>query len=81
MVWAVSDRLPVRRQEEVTLNKAGGPLGLSIIGGADHSCLPFGRDQHGTFISKVGRRHTPPRQLNCGWAGLTRQTLKRNKAS
>ncbi|XP_043220306.1 protein lap4-like isoform X2 [Amphibalanus amphitrite] len=39
--------------EDVTLNKAGGPLGLSIIGGADHSCLPFGRQQSGTFVSKL----------------------------
>ena len=28
--------------EEVKLVKAGGPLGLSIIGGSDHSCIPFG---------------------------------------
>lgn len=40
-------------RQEVELSKTGGPLGLSIIGGADHSCLPFGRDEPGTFISKV----------------------------
>ncbi|XP_037081638.1 protein lap4-like [Pollicipes pollicipes] len=39
--------------QDVVLNKAGGPLGLSIIGGSDHSCLPFGRDEPGTFISKI----------------------------
>lgn len=33
--------------------KAGGPLGLSIIGGSDHSCVPFGTGEPGIFISKV----------------------------
>ena len=28
--------------EEVALLRSGGPLGLSIIGGSDHSCIPFG---------------------------------------
>lgn len=45
--------------QDVMLNKAGGPLGLSIIGGSDHSCLPFGGDLPGTFVSKVG---PPPTQ-------------------
>ncbi|GFS51841.1 protein lap4 [Trichonephila inaurata madagascariensis] len=39
--------------EEVSLVKAGGPLGLSIIGGIDHSCHPFGADEPGIFISKI----------------------------
>ena len=39
--------------EEVVLVKAGGPLGLSIIGGSDHSCVPFGTGEPGIFISKV----------------------------
>ena len=39
--------------EDVTLVKAGGPLGLSIIGGSDHSCVPFGTGDPGIFISKV----------------------------
>ncbi|XP_015903833.1 protein lap4 [Parasteatoda tepidariorum] len=39
--------------EEVSLVKAGGPLGLSIIGGTDHSCHPFGADDPGIFISKI----------------------------
>ncbi|KAK2720695.1 hypothetical protein QYM36_004549 [Artemia franciscana] len=39
--------------EDVLLEKKGGPLGLSIIGGTDHSCIPFGRDEPGVFISKV----------------------------
>ena len=28
--------------EDVRLARGGGPLGLSIIGGSDHSCVPFG---------------------------------------
>ncbi|GIY38072.1 hypothetical protein CEXT_685443 [Caerostris extrusa] len=39
--------------EEVSLVKAGGPLGLSIIGGVDHSCHPFGAEEPGIFISKI----------------------------
>lgn len=41
--------------EDVVLVKAGGPLGLSIIGGSDHSCVPFGPGggESGIFISKV----------------------------
>lgn len=37
----------------MNLVKAGGPLGLSIIGGIDHACHPFGADEPGIFISKV----------------------------
>ena len=33
--------------------KAGGPLGLSIVGGSDHSSQPFGADEPGIFVSKV----------------------------
>lgn len=33
--------------------KAGGPLGLSIVGGSDHSSSPFGEDEPGIFVSKV----------------------------
>ena len=43
----------VPRIEDVVLVKAGGPLGLSIIGGSDHSCVPFGTGDPGIFISKV----------------------------
>jgi len=39
--------------EEVRLEKAGGPLGLSIIGGNDHSCIPFGTGEQGIYISKI----------------------------
>uniref|UniRef100_A0A674GZ76 PDZ domain-containing protein n=1 Tax=Taeniopygia guttata TaxID=59729 RepID=A0A674GZ76_TAEGU len=38
---------------EIRLVKAGGPLGLSIVGGSDHSSHPFGIHEPGVFISKV----------------------------
>lgn len=37
------------------LVKAGGPLGLSIVGGSDHASHPFGISEPGVFISKVAR--------------------------
>lgn len=40
-------------QQEVTLVKSGGPLGLSIVGGSDHASHPFGVNEPGVFISKV----------------------------
>lgn len=43
--------------QDVVLVKAGGPLGLSIIGGTDHPCHPFGADEPGVFISKVWAQH------------------------
>ncbi|KAM3929332.1 protein scribble homolog isoform 11-T11 [Leptodactylus fuscus] len=39
--------------EEICLIKSGGPLGLSIVGGSDHSSHPFGIHEPGVFISKV----------------------------
>ncbi|XP_075975783.1 scribble planar cell polarity protein isoform X4 [Anticarsia gemmatalis] len=39
--------------EDVTLYKEGGSLGFSIIGGTDHSCVPFGGKEPGIFISHV----------------------------
>ncbi|XP_062525018.1 protein lap4 isoform X13 [Bombyx mori] len=39
--------------EDVTLLKEGGSLGFSIIGGTDHSCVPFGGKEPGIFISHV----------------------------
>ncbi|KAM5280697.1 protein scribble homolog [Ctenodactylus gundi] len=47
---AVEGPYPV---EEVCLPRAGGPLGLSIVGGSDHSSHPFGVQEPGVFISKV----------------------------
>uniref|UniRef100_A0A1A9VQR9 PDZ domain-containing protein n=1 Tax=Glossina austeni TaxID=7395 RepID=A0A1A9VQR9_GLOAU len=38
---------------EVILPKNQGSLGFSIIGGTDHSCVPFGARQPGIFISHV----------------------------
>ncbi|CAG9802551.1 unnamed protein product [Chironomus riparius] len=39
--------------EEVVLPKNQGPLGFSIIGGTDHSCVPFGTRDPGIFISHI----------------------------
>ncbi|CAK1579395.1 unnamed protein product [Parnassius mnemosyne] len=39
--------------EDVTLLKEGGSLGFSIIGGTDHSCVPFGGKEPGIFVSHV----------------------------
>ncbi|XP_059528380.1 protein scribble homolog isoform X3 [Myotis daubentonii] len=39
--------------EEICLPRAGGPLGLSVVGGSDHSSHPFGTQEPGVFISKV----------------------------
>jgi len=39
--------------EDVRLSRGGGPLGLSIIGGSDHSCVPFGTGEQGIYISKI----------------------------
>ncbi|XP_049871251.1 protein lap4 isoform X4 [Pectinophora gossypiella] len=39
--------------EDVVLVKEGGSLGFSIIGGTDHSCVPFGGKEPGIFISHV----------------------------
>ncbi|XP_038218019.1 protein lap4 isoform X7 [Zerene cesonia] len=39
--------------EDVTLVKEGGSLGFSIIGGTDHSCVPFGAKEPGIFISHI----------------------------
>lgn len=33
--------------------KTDGSLGISIIGGSDYSCHPFGGNEPGIFISKV----------------------------
>uniref|UniRef100_A0A3B3SN00 Protein scribble homolog n=1 Tax=Paramormyrops kingsleyae TaxID=1676925 RepID=A0A3B3SN00_9TELE len=46
----MEDEYPI---EEVMLVKAGGPLGLSIVGGSDHASHPFGVREPGVFISKV----------------------------
>jgi protein scribble len=40
-------------EEDVILNRGNGLLGLKIVGGADHTCKPFGNGQPGIFVSKV----------------------------
>ena len=39
--------------QTIRILKAGGPLGLSIVGGVDHTSHPFGIHQPGVFVSKV----------------------------
>ncbi|XP_063407086.1 protein scribble homolog isoform X10 [Mytilus trossulus] len=39
--------------DNITIVKAGGPLGLSIVGGSDLSSHPFGVDEPGIFVSKI----------------------------
>uniref|UniRef100_A0A672TKN6 Protein scribble homolog n=1 Tax=Strigops habroptila TaxID=2489341 RepID=A0A672TKN6_STRHB len=48
-----SSQSPLWQVKEIHLVKAGGPLGLSIVGGSDHSSHPFGIHEPGVFISKV----------------------------
>lgn len=40
-------------QQDVVLSKTTGSLGFSIIGGTDHSSVPFGSKEPGIFISHV----------------------------
>ena len=37
--------------EQVSLRRSGGPLGLSIIGGNDHSCVPFGTGEQVSVLA------------------------------
>ncbi|CAF1599774.1 unnamed protein product, partial [Adineta ricciae] len=39
--------------EEARVTKGNGPMGLSIVGGVDQACPPFGMDQRGVFVSKI----------------------------
>merc|ERR1719362_2370309 len=39
--------------ETTVKRRSGGPLGLSIIGGSDHSCVPFGTGEQGIYVSKI----------------------------
>ncbi|ESN98469.1 hypothetical protein HELRODRAFT_192938 [Helobdella robusta] len=39
--------------ETIVIEKNGGPLGMSIVGGVDRICHPFGVLDPGVFISKV----------------------------
>ena len=55
--------------QRVTIAKAGGPLGLSIVGGTDHTSHPFGVEEPGIFISKVSAlsHHTKLSAHGTGW--------------
>lgn len=46
-------RLRRIRFQEAHVVKGSGPMGLSIVGGTDQACAPFGKDQRGVFVSKV----------------------------
>ncbi|UJR30252.1 hypothetical protein I4U23_017790 [Adineta vaga] len=39
--------------EEARVAKGNGPMGLSIVGGSDQACPPFGVEQRGVFVSKI----------------------------
>jgi protein scribble len=39
--------------EEIRINKINGAMGLSIVGGGNVACHPFGVDKPGIFISKI----------------------------
>lgn len=39
--------------EEARVSKGNGPMGLSIVGGTDQACPPFGAEQRGVFVSKI----------------------------
>jgi protein scribble len=39
--------------EEARVAKGNGPMGLSIVGGVDQACPPFGIEQRGVFVSKI----------------------------
>ena len=47
--------------EEVALLRSGGPLGLSIIGGSDHSCIPFGTGEQ----VNLGRQTDHKKKFMC----------------
>jgi len=43
--------------QEARVTKGNGPMGLSIVGGIDQACPPFGMEQRGVFVSKVRKYH------------------------
>ncbi|CAH0558630.1 unnamed protein product [Brassicogethes aeneus] len=61
--------------EDVILNKATGSLGFSIIGGIDHSSIPFGVNEPGIFISHMVPGGTA---ANCGKLRVGNRILKVN---
>ncbi|XP_017775340.1 PREDICTED: protein lap4-like isoform X3 [Nicrophorus vespilloides] len=61
--------------EDVILSKAEGSLGFSIIGGTDHSSIPFGTKEPGIFISHMVLGGTAAR---CGKLRVGDRILKVN---
>lgn len=55
----MAGRIPVGARDDepkvevIILKKSEGPLGISIVGGCDHSSHPFGVEDPGVFVSKV----------------------------
>ena len=47
--------------QEAKISKGDGPMGLSIVGGIDQACPPFGKEQRGVFVSKVNERRRSTR--------------------
>jgi protein scribble len=47
------NKLYVYEKEEIRINKINGAMGLSIVGGGNVACHPFGVDKPGIFISKI----------------------------
>ncbi|GFS87032.1 protein lap4 [Nephila pilipes] len=44
--------------EEVTVPRLNGSLGLSIMGGCDQTCFPFGNGRPGIYVSRIVRNGT-----------------------
>jgi protein scribble len=61
--------------QDVTLSKAQGSLGFSIIGGTDHSSIPFGVKEPGIFVSHMVPGGTA---ANCGKLRVGDRILKVN---
>lgn len=51
--------------QEIVLKKGSSTLGFSIVGGSDHASHPFGMDEPGVFISKVGVANHSKRWPRC----------------
>jgi len=47
----------MRMFQTVTLVKVDGILGMSVVGGINKVCHPFGVNEPGVFISKVCHEH------------------------
>lgn len=72
----------VNSLQEVILPKNKGSLGFSIIGGTDHSCVPFGANEPGIFISHVSIlfvRHKIIWALKLGLNSIERKFVARLK--